>query len=266
VIIDTHVHVACADSVRYPRAPRGVGSDWWRSGDRGVASLVEAIDAAGVDRAVVVQAVGPYGYDCRCAIDAVAARPDRLRLVVAVDPDSPAPAEELRALARHAPVAGVRVFCVGGAAVPWLEDGRAGDVWDVAGELGVPVVPVVMPHHIPAVRELAASRPSVTVALDHAGFPDLPLTDDAPVLTLADLPAVHLKVSSHLLEAAADPAALVARLAESFGAARLCWGSDFPQTAVDYGSLTAVGVAAADGLARAARDEFLGGTAARLWP
>jgi L-fuconolactonase len=266
VIFDTHVHVACADSSHYPRAPRGVGSDWWRTGDRGAASLVEAIDAAGVDRAVVVQAIGPYGYDCRCAIDAVAERPDRLTLVVAVDPDSARPADALRILARDAPVAGVRVFCVGGGPVPWLDDGRAAEVWDAAGDLGIPVVPVVMPHHIPAVRELIASRPSVTVALDHAGFPVLPLSDDAPLLTLADLPAAHLKVSSHLLAGVADPAALVARLADSFGSARLCWGSDFPQTSLDYASLLALGHTAADGLSAAARDDFLGLTAARLWP
>jgi L-fuconolactonase len=266
VIVDTHVHVACADSARYPRAPRGVGSDWWRTEDRGAASLAAAIDAAGVDRAVVVQAIGPYGYDCRCAIDAVAERPDRLTLVVAVDPDSPSPAGALRTLARDAPVAGVRVFCVGGGPVPWLDDGRAAEVWDAAGDLGIPVVPVVMPQHIPAVRKLIASHPSVTVALDHAGFPVLPLTDEAPLLTLADLPAVHLKVSSHLLESADDPAALVSRLGDTFGSVRLCWGSDFPQTSLDYGSLLALGHAAAEGLAAAARDDFLGATAARLWP
>jgi L-fuconolactonase len=150
--------------------------------------------------------------------------------------------------------------------VPWLDDGRAAEVWGAAGHLGIPVVPVVMPQHIPAIRKLIASHPAVTVALDHAGFPVVPLTDDAPLLTLTDLPAVHLKVSSHLLESAADPAALVARLADAFGSDRLGWGSDFPQTSLDYGSLLAMGHAAADALSAAARDDFLGATAARVWP
>jgi len=264
VIVDTHVHVACADIGRYPRAPRGVGSDWWRSGDHGGDALVATIARAGVDRAVVVQAVGPYGYDCRCATDAARADPDHLALVVAVDPDAPAPGEDLRAVARIAPVAGVRVFGVGGAPQAWLTDGRAASHTEAAGDLGVTVVPTVMPPSLAAIATLVGANPDVAVALDHAGFPDLPLTDDSPVLALAELRAVHLKVSSHLLEAAPDPVALVGRLGAAFGADRLSWGSDYPQTSLDYAALLGLGRAAAACLTPAERDAFLGGTAVRL--
>jgi len=265
VTVDTHVHVACPDAARYPRSPRGVGSDWWKTGDHGSGPLVAAMDAVGVARAVVVQAVGPYGYDCRCAIDAVAERPDRLRLVVAVDPASPDPADDLRRLARDAPVAGVRVFCVGGDDDAWLTDGRGAAVWDLAGELGIVVVPTVFPTRLQVVGDLAQAHPGVPVALDHAGFPDLPLAGDAPVLALADIPWMHLKVSSHLLGDAPDPTALVRLLAAHFGADRLCWGSDYPQTSTDYAALLALGVSAAGGLDSAGRDAFLTGTATRLW-
>ena len=178
VIVDTHVHVACLDTDRYPRSPRGV--------DGG---------------------------------------------------DEPA----------------------------WLTDGRGAAVWDAAGALGITVVPVVFPRHLGAVRALAEPRPSVVVALDHAGFPDHPLDAGAPVLGLADLPAVHLKVSSHLLLEAPDPAAELGQLVAAFGAERLCWGSDYPQTSPDYGSLLACGQAAAAGLSAADREAFLAGTAARLF-
>ena len=264
MIVDTHVHVACLDTDRYPRSPRGVGSDWWRSG-HDAASLVAALDAAGVARAVVVQAVGPYGYDNRCAVNAVAAHPDRLSLVVAVDPESADPAADLGRLARDAPLAGVRLFGVGGDEPAWLTDGRGGAVWDAAGALGITVVPVVFPRHLGAVRALAEPRPSVVVALDHAGFPDHPLDAGAPVLGLADLPAVHLKVSSHLLLEAADPAAELRQLVAAFGADRLCWGSDYPQTSPDYGGLLALGQVAAAGLSATDGEAFLAGTAARLF-
>ena len=263
--VDTHVHVGCTDADRYPRSPRGVGSDWWRTGDHGSGPLVATLDAAGVERAVVVQAVGPYGYDCRCAVDAVGERPDRLRLVVAVDPTGADPAAELRRLARHAPVAGVRLFCVGGADEAWLADGRAAAVWSLAGELGIVVVPTVFPARLPEVRRLAEAHPGVAVALDHAGFPELPLAVDAPVLGLADVPWVHLKVSSHVLGDAPDAVALVRTLAARFGADRLCWGSDYPQTSTDYAALLALGIAAAEGLAPGERDAFLSATATRLW-
>jgi L-fuconolactonase len=264
VFVDAHTHLNCADTARYPRAPRGVGSDWWRD-EHGAGTLIAAMDAARVDRAVVVQAVGPYGYDCTCAVDAVADHPDRLALVVAVDPDSPDPAADLAALAREAPVAGVRVFCVGAGEPTWLVDGRGAAVWDLAGALGVTVVPVVFPRHLSAVRALVAPRPSVVVALDHAGFPDLPLAADAPVLGLADLPAVHLKVSSHLLSTAPDPAALLEQLAGAYGADRLCWGSDYPQSSSQYDDLVAIGRRAAGRLDTDDQERFLGATASRLW-
>jgi predicted TIM-barrel fold metal-dependent hydrolase len=265
VIVDTHTHVNCTDQARYPRAPQGVGSDWWRDDDHGAGTLLPAMDAAGVDHAVVVQAVGPYGYDCRCAIDEAARAPGRLALVVAIDPAVPEPGRRLRELAEQAPLAGVRLFGLG-TGTGWLSDGTGAEVWEAAGSLGLTVVPVVMPLHVAAVGALAAAHRGVVVAMDHAGFPDLPLTDDAPVLGLAGLPDVHLKVSSHLLEAAAEPGALLARLAEAFGAGRLCWGSDYPQTSTDYGALVRLGRDAAAALPPADRDAFLSGTATRLFP
>jgi predicted TIM-barrel fold metal-dependent hydrolase len=266
VIVDTHTHVNCTDTARYPRSPRGVGSDWWRTDDHGATALVGAMDAAGVDRAVVVQAVGPYGYDCRCAIDEAARWPARLSLVIAIDPTGPAPARSLHALADEVPLAGVRLFGLDGDGAAWLGDGRGAEVWEAAGSLGLTVVPVVMPGQVPAVGALAAAHPGVVVAMDHAGFPDLPLADNAPVLALAALPDVHLKVSSHLLEAAADPGGVLARLVGAFGAGRLCWGSDYPQTSTDYAALVRLGVDAAAGLPPADREAFLNGTAMRLFP
>jgi len=265
VIVDTHTHVNCTDTGRYPRSPRGVGSDWWRHDDHGAATLLGAMDAAGVDRAVVVQAVGPYGYDCRCALDEAARSPQRLSLVVAVDLAAPEPARALRELAAAAPLAGIRLFGIGDDD-SWLEDGTGAAMWDAAGELGLTVVPVVFPRHVPLVSALVAAHPGVAVAMDHAGFPDMPLTDDAPILGMAELPDVYLKVSSHVLEGAADPGALVGRLAQAFGAERLCWGSDYPQTSVDYGALVQLGREGAEGLAPADREAFLSGTALRLFP
>ncbi len=265
MIVDTHTHVNCTDTARYPRSPRGVGSDWWKSADHGSGTLLAAIDAAGVSRAVVVQAVGPYGYDCTCAIDEAARSPDRLALVVAVDPSVPSPGQVVRDLAARAPLAGVRLFGLGDE-LGWLEDGRGAEVWAAAGSLGLTVGPVVMPPSVGAVARLAAAHPGVAVAMDHCAFPDLPLTDDAPLFSLVALPDVHLKVSSHLLEAAPDAGAVVGRLADAFGADRLCWGSDYPQTSTDYGALVRLGVDAAAALSSPAREAFLSGTALRLFP
>jgi L-fuconolactonase len=239
VIVDSHTHVVCPDGDRYPLAHRlDVGRSWWTDSDDSPRALVAAMDTAGVDRAVVVQAVGPYGYDCRCAVDAVEAFPERLALVGAVDMAGVDPAAALGELAGVAPLRGVRVFGVDGAPPTWLTDGRAAALWAVATELNCTIVATLFMADVPSLRPLVEAEPSVPVAVDHAGFPPLatspPEVALTPLLELADLEAIVVKVSSHvLLEAGGDgdPADLVGRLAEAFGSARLVWGSDHPQTA-----------------------------------
>ena len=267
--VDSHVHVASADTARYPLAPTGVGSDWWRE-DRDVTHLLATLDEAGVEAAVVVQAVGAYGYDCAYAIDAVATAPDRLALVCALDLDGPDPAGVLSRLAADAPVRAVRVFGVGATAPGWLRDGRAAPVWAAAEAAGVGIVPTLWDRDLPALRPLIEAHPAVPVAVDHCGFTDF--TDGPPyaaagaLFDLADLPAVHLKVSSHVLEPLPEPADLVDELARRFGADRLCWGSDFPQTqSHPYPELVALGQRACRRLDDAGQQAFLAGTARRLW-
>src|SRR4051794_35874290 len=88
ISVDAHVHVASADRARYPLAPSGVGSPWFHANDVGTPDLLLALDRGGVERAVIVQAVGAYGYDCAYALDSVRAHPDRLALVGSVDLDA----------------------------------------------------------------------------------------------------------------------------------------------------------------------------------
>ena len=253
-MVDGHTHVASTDTARYPLAPTGVGSDWWQDG-ADVGSLLAAMDGAGVDRAVVVQAVGAYGYDCSYALDAVASAPDRLALVGAVDFDAEVP--ELVGAA-------VRVFAVGGGmtspAPAWLDDGRADDVWRRCAEDGRGVVATVLEHHLAALEPLLEAWPGVAVALDHCAFspPDA-------LEPLARHGNLHLKVSTHVLQHSDEPAALVRRLADAFGADRLCWGSDFPQSAGTYVEMVELGRAAAADLDEHEAAAFLGGTATRLW-
>ena len=106
-------------------------------------------------------------------------------------------------------------------------------MWDVAADLGTTIVPCLFTRHLPALAEVIEGRPEVPVALDHCAFPDMGEEGEAAVLRLADLPEVHLKVTSYVLEMAqrdeGDPAGIVERLASAFGANRLCWGSDHPQ-------------------------------------
>ena len=274
-VVDAHVHVASADRARYPLAPSGVGSAWFGADDVGTPDLLRSMDGAGVARAVVVQAVGAYGYDCAYAIDSVRGCPDRLALVGSVDMDAARPDLALVELAEASGelLRSVRVFGVHGHDPLWLSDGRAADVWAVAAELGLSVVPVLFPGALDRLGEVVAGCPGVPVALDHCGFVDFaggdPFPAAEPLFALAALPAVRVKVSTHVLEhaeRAGDPADLVDRLAATFGADRMTWGSDHPQTTGStYREMLAMGTRAARRLSPSERARFLGGTANALW-
>jgi predicted TIM-barrel fold metal-dependent hydrolase len=232
--------------------------------------LLATIDSAGVDAACVVQAIGAYGYDCSYAIDAVAAAPDRLALVVAVDMAGDDPPSALAELVNRAPVRAVRVFGVGSADPAWLTNGRGLAIWETARDLGIGTVPTLWGRDLPALRTLIETFPDVAVAIDHCGFPDLgdqpPYADLDNLLGLADLPAVHLKVSTHVLEPLDEPADLIDVLAETFGAGRLSWGSDHPQThSMTYAAMVDLGRRAARRLAPVDQETFLAGTARKLW-
>jgi L-fuconolactonase len=271
VIIDSHVHVACPDEGRFPRQPSpGVGSAWYRTGGS-PASLLDELDGQGVARAVVVQAIGLYGYDCRCAVDAATAQPGRFGLVGTVDLDGPDPVAALAELAEGAPaMRGVRLFGVGMASPAWLDDGRGPALWEAAGDLGLVVVPTILADRVPDLRRSIEAFPAVPVALDHCGFPHVndPHGLDA-LVALADLPSLTVKVTSHVLEEAdeaGDPAAVVDRLAEAFGPERLAWGSDFPQNPnLSYPEMVALARRAVRNLDPDGREQVLAGTSLALW-
>ena len=271
-VIDAHLHVVSAETDRFPQQPSGFGRDWWTGRDVDVEQIGRDLDAAGVDRGVIVQAVGPYRNDNSYARAAVAGDPSRYALVAAIDAGGADPGSELAAVVDAGPVAAVRVFAAAGDAT-WLDDERGRAIWEVAAGTGTPLVAALFPGHLDALATLVDVQPTVTVALDHLAFPDLtggpPYESAAPLLALVELSAVHLKVTTIALvsaRAAGGTRALVEHLVERFGADRVAWGSDHPQSyELPYPEMVALAEDACAGLDQIARDAVLGGTAARLW-
>ncbi|GAA4980911.1 amidohydrolase family protein [Yinghuangia aomiensis] len=273
--IDTHVHVVSPDTARYPRTQgTGDGADYWSDGTATAEHVLGVQRAAGVDRCVLVQGVGAYGYDCRYVLDAAAAHPDRTRAVVAVDPADPAAPEHLTQLLASEHICGVRLFAVsGGPGRPtpaWIDAPHTARLFDVAAAAGITLVLTAFAADLGRFAPAIVARPGLTVALDHAGFPD-PAAGDAglrPVLALAELANVHLKISTHLFTSYAphDPADVVDRLAGTFGDDRLLWGSDHPQTRTpDYPGMVTLARHALRRRPAAGQAAILGGNAERLW-
>ncbi|WP_436771018.1 amidohydrolase family protein [Yinghuangia sp. YIM S09857] len=274
-LVDTHVHVVSPDTARYPRTGgTGDGADYWSDGTSTAEHVLGVQASAGVDNCVLVQGVGAYGYDCRYVLDAAAAHSERTRAVVAVDPADPAAPARLGELTGRQGVVGVRLFAVsGGPGQPlpgWVGAPHTARLLDTAADAGVTLVLTAFAAHLPHFAPLLAERPELPVALDHAGFPDPTAGADglAPVLALAELPSVRLKISTHLFQsyAPADPADIVDTLAAAFGDERLLWGSDHPQTRTpDYPGMVAMAEQALRRRAATARDAVLGGNARALW-
>jgi L-fuconolactonase len=271
-VIDAHLHVVSSATDRFPQQPSGFGRDWWTGRDVGVEQIGRDLDATGVDRGVIVQAVGPYRNDNTYARAAVASDPSRFALVAAIDAGGADPGTELAAVVDAGPVAAVRVFAAAGDAT-WLDDERGRAIWEVAAGTGTPLVAALFPDHLEALAMLVDGQPGVTVALDHLAFPDLtggpPYANAAPLLALSALAAVHLKVTTISLVSArtnGGTRALVGHLVARFGADRVAWGSDHPQSyELPYPRMVALAKDACVGLEPDARDAVLGGTAARLW-
>lgn len=271
-VTDAHVHVVSSDSQRYPRNPGPFGRDWWSGRAVDAERIGADLAGADVERAVVVQAVGPYRNDNAYARDVVAASDGRFALVAAIDTDGADPAAELAALVDTGDVAGVRVAAFAGEG-KFLGDGRGRAIWDIAATRGVNLVVACLAHQLPEVAQLAADRPDVPVALDHCGFPDLtggpPYARATSLFELAALPAVHLKVTTIGLEQAATMGgarAYVTRLVNTFGADRVCWGSDHPQTfELSYPAMVRLALDATEDLDKDQRAAVLDTTAGRLW-
>jgi predicted TIM-barrel fold metal-dependent hydrolase len=261
VIVDAHVHVACRDTDRYPPDPLGAGSEWWKSGGD-VGELREALDAHDVDRAVVVQAMGVYRDDCRCAVDTAAADPRRFALVTGVDMDGDDPAATVQA---HATLGatGVRLLAFRTRSRSWLTDSRGADVWATAAEHGLVVVAMVGPPELDDLARLSTSVPTATVALDHAA--SYRARDDDALRRLAEVPSVHLKVTTANL-VAPDARPWFEGLVEAYGAERLCWGSDFPQTTMrPYSAMLELARSVSAGLDEEQRAAYFGANSLRLW-
>jgi predicted TIM-barrel fold metal-dependent hydrolase len=297
MIFDTHAHVMSADAERYPHA-------MLRGGTRPpvppmtfpVERLVEAMDAAGVDRACLVQRATVYGYDNSYALDSVAGHPDRFCPVAVLDAEDPASPATLDRLVRGHGLAGLRIVApkLDEHDTGWVASDQALALWAAAADHGLPVAVILYRRNNDAGRaamlRVAQRFTGLPIILDHCGVPHastpetrwaasqgLDYTIDPPpgfgiaeaLGDFAALPHVHFKVTDinfeRLEEAGYAPEAFVRRLADLVGAERLIWGSDVGQSTAPYGEMVARARHAASGLGEAGQQAFLGGNAARLY-
>ncbi|MDF7775306.1 amidohydrolase family protein [Sphingomonas sp. AOB5] len=275
--VDIHPHVISDDEHRYPPAPLfGKRSDWSQERPSTVETLIAQMDDAGVAQAAVVHSSTTYGFDNSYVVDACNAYPDRLIAVGSVDVLAPDAADTIRSWTGKG-LAGLRVF-TGGSTKEFdaseLDDPRAYPAWELLGELGLTMCIQTGPVGLAAVTALAKRFPTVPIILDHLGRPDV--TDGPPyaaaqsLFDLAEIGSIYLKLTPRIMgdcvKGEATPETLFPKLAETFGARRMAWGSNYPTSPGTLAEILATAQGRLACLSAEDREWIFGGTARTLYP
>jgi len=200
--------------------------------------MVAAMDAVGVDGAVLVSPFSMYRYDATYAQEVYAAHPSRFRLVKPVDPTDPAVADTIADWASTKGTVGVRVM---------LRDELSAD----PGDPGINrVLTAAARHSLPVnllcwgrleqAAQLAARNSNTQLVIDHVGLqqpfepppPAQPFAELPKVLALAAHPNIAIKISgactlSHEPFPYKDIWDPLARIFDAFGFDRCMWGTDW---------------------------------------
>jgi predicted TIM-barrel fold metal-dependent hydrolase len=276
-IIDIHPHIISDDEKRYPPAPLfGKRSDWSQERPSTVASLIAAMDEAGVAKAAVVHSSTTYGFDNSYVVDGCNQHKGRLVAVGSVDmlaDDVPA---VIKGWADKG-LAGLRIF-TGGSTKDFdpseLDNPKSFKAWESCAELGLPMCIQTGPIGLPQVRMLAEKFQNVAIILDHLGRPDVldgpPYKNAQSLFDLADLPNLYMKLTPRIFgdvkKDKASAETFFPRVVEAFGAQRMAWGSNFPTSP---GTLKEILATAQEGLASLSAEDrgwIFGKTAQHLYP
>src|SRR5438552_17875115 len=154
--------------------------------------MVAAMDAVGVDGAVLVSPFSLYRYDASYALEVHAKHSDRFALIKPVDPADPAVAETIAEWAATPGTVGVRIM-MNRDLSPDPADLGINRALAAAARHSLPVNLLAW-GRLDQARELAARNPDTQLVIDHLGLqqqfaapPQAPLlTDLTVVLTLAE--------------------------------------------------------------------------------
>ena len=239
--------------------------------------MVAAMDAAGVDGALLVSPFTMYQYDASYAIAVHAAHPGRFGLIKPVDPSDPAVADTIAAWAATEGTVAIRIML-------------NRDVSTDAADPGINrVLAAARQHSLPVnllgwgrleqVALLAAGNPGTRLVIDHLGLqqpfeppvPAEPFADLPKLLALAAYDNVVLKISgagtlSHEAFPYNDLWNPLRRIFDAFGFDRCMWGTDWTRA---VGFLTyeqgVEAFRASNNLSAGEKTALMGGTLQRVY-
>ncbi|MEK9661457.1 MAG: amidohydrolase family protein [Alphaproteobacteria bacterium] len=239
--------------------------------------MVAAMDAAGVDGAILVSPFTMYRYDYSLALDIRAQYPGRFGLVTPVDAHDPAVSETVDAWAAHDGTVGIRLLLAHGISDAAGEDGIARLI-GAARKHAMPVNVYCTQRHA-QVADIARKVSDVTLVVDHMGLvqpfhppaPDDGWAELPNLLALAEFDNVCVKISgagtlSHEAFPYRDIREPVNRIVDAFGIERCLWGTDWTRAVALLSYEQGVDAfTQEDWFSASDRAALMGGNAARVY-
>ena len=269
--IDSQVHAYERNRAERPWSGTLVGPDEVTGDD-----MVAAMDAVGVDGALLISPFSMYRYDASYALEVYAKHPGRFGLIKPFDPQSESVSDEIAEWAGTKGVVGARVMLT---AQPFEADDPGLDrIFAAGGHAGIPVN-AMCSGKLALLRELARRHPETQVVVDHVGLvqpfdppaPPEPFADLANVLSLAELDNVAIKISgactlSHRPFPYPDIWEPLGKVFDAFGFDRCLWGTDWTRAirllTYEQGVET---FRVTDQLSDSERSALMGGTLAKIY-
>ena len=272
VTVDAQVHAYERDQSGRPWAavlpgpPEVTGND-----------MVAAMDAVGVDGALLVSPFTLYRYDASYAIDVHAAHPGRFGLIKPVDPSDPAVVDTIADWAAIQGTVAIRIVMTQGVSTDAADPG-INRVLAAAARHSLPVN-LLCWGRLEQAGKLAARNPETMLVIDHLGLqqpfeppvPEKPFADLPRLLELASHDNVVVKITgactlSHEPFPYNDLWDPLCRIFDGFGFNRCMWGTDWTRAVefLTYGQ----GVEAfrvTDRLSDGDRVALMGGTLCRVY-
>ncbi len=200
--------------------------------------MVAAMDAVGVDGAILVSVFTMYRYDDSYAIDVHAAHPGRFGLVKPIDLGDPGNSETVADWAARDGTVGVRIMMRTGVSHE-ADDPGINRIAAAAARHGLPLN-LACNGRLEQVGKFAALNPDTRIVVDHLGIkqpqhppvPEEPFADLPMLLDLAQHDNVVVKVTGACTLSRApfphddiwDP---LSRVFDAFGFERCMWGTDW---------------------------------------
>jgi predicted TIM-barrel fold metal-dependent hydrolase len=239
--------------------------------------MAAAMDAVGVDGAILVSPFSMYRYDASYALQVYAAHPTRFRLVKPVDPTDPAVVDTIAEWAATKGTVGIRVFLRDEASTD-PADPAINRVLATAAQHSLPVN-LACRGRLDQAGHLAARNPNTRLVVDHLGLaqphepppPAEPFAELPQLLALAAHDNIAVKISGACTLSRGpfpynDIWDALCRVFDAFGFERCMWGTDWTRA---VGMLTyRQGVEAfhvADCLSPTEREALMGNTLEKIY-